>query len=102
MQRYDLKATIGKGDLEAVKPEVDQLFEQALGQPADGKATEIGGLPALMYAFTVKGRPDEESRLHVIFDGNVEYTINCQSNDERREDLEKACDTALGSVKKKT
>jgi len=100
VQRYDLKRSIGKDDLEAVKPEVDNLFEQGFGQPADGEATEVGGLPALEYEFDVTGRPGEESRFLVIFDGDTEYTINCQSNKERREDIAKACDVALETVKK--
>lgn len=100
VQRYDLNRAIGKGDLAEIKPEVDMLFEQGFGQPADGKPSEFGGLPALEYEFDVMGQPDERSRFLVIFDGDTEYTLNCQSNKERRDDIEKACDTALETVKK--
>ena len=102
VQRFDLKREINEGDLEAVKPEVDRLLEQALTKFADGQPTEVGGLPALQYEFEVQGRPGERSRLLVIFDGDVEYTINCQSNEKRREEMDKACRTALDSVETKT
>ncbi len=38
----------------------------------------------------------------MIFDGDVEYTINCQSNEKRREEMDKACRTALDSVETET
>lgn len=80
---------------------MDDLFEQGTGQPGDGEETEIGGLPALEYeSAPTKGRPGEEARLLVIFDGDTEYTINCQSTEKRREDIEKACDTVLETLKK--
>ena len=101
VQRFELTKSIGKDELASVKPEVDGLFEQATGQPADGQETEIGGLPALEYeSAKTKGRPGEEARLLVIFDGSTEYTINCQSTKKRRDDIEKACDSVVETVEK--
>ena len=101
VQRFDLERSIGKEELGAIKPQVDSLFEQGTGKPGDGEETEIGGLPALEYeSAPTKGRPGEQARLLVLFDGDTEYTINCQSDEERREDIEEACDTVVETLEK--
>ncbi len=57
---------------------------QFAGEPTSGTTTEIGGLPAVGYdQFALPNDPDKRSsRVVFLFDGNVEYEINCQSNPE--------------------
>ena len=40
-----------------------------------------------------------QSRLAVLFDGKVEYLVNCQSTPDQRDKIEKGCRTVLDSIK---
>ena len=42
-----------------------------------------------------------ETRLIALFDGDVEYLINCQCTPKRRADIEKACRQVLDTVERK-
>ena len=41
---------------------------------------------------------DGESRFTVLFDGDQEYLINCQSTPEHRDEVDEACDEALATL----
>ena len=41
---------------------------------------------------------DGQSRLVFLFDGELEYQINCQSTPDGRDEVESACDEALETL----
>jgi hypothetical protein len=101
VQRYDLKRAIGEDDLDRAKAELDPLVKQiSPGAPA-GQTGETNGFPSIEYEdLEIQSIDGAESRLVALFDGDVEYLINCQSTPKRRADIEKACNQVLETVKK--
>jgi hypothetical protein len=57
-----------------------------------------GGLPGLEYRFPVAGQAGETSRHTILFDGDTEYTLDCQSTPDQHAEIERACDTALNTL----
>ena len=102
VQRYDLNVAIRQGNLKRAKAELDPLVAQiSPGAPA-GRTGEIRGFPSIDYRdLRVRQIDGARSRLVALFDGDVEYLINCQSTPKRRADIEKACRQALDTVERK-
>ena len=98
VSRYDLRATVGEENLAAVKAEVDEVVSQAADQELSGTEIEFGGLPGFEYSFDLDTEPPVRSRFVVLFDGSTEYTLNCQSTVERRDEIEPACQQALDTL----
>lgn len=97
--RYNLDATVTSDNLASILPEVDSLVSQLAGEPARGRTVEVGGLPAIEYDDVDLAEPPEgKSRLVAIFDGPVEYMLNCQSTPEEREEITRGCDLALRTL----
>ncbi len=78
----------------------DQLVGPRLDPEAIGAETgEIAGYPSLDYESIALTTPAEgESRFIVLFEGDQEYLINCQSTPENREEVESACERALETL----
>jgi hypothetical protein len=98
VQRFDLETEVTKGNLNRVKREADTLFSQLAGDRADGERTTIAGLPALEYEIDLEEPADASTRAIAIFDGDVEYLMNCQSTPDRAEQIAAACDLALETL----
>ena len=98
VSRYDLRITVTKENLAQVKDEVDEVIGSLADEPVSGREVEYGGLPGYEYAIDLDRPPNGQSRMAVLFDGNVEYLINCQSTPERRDVLEGACREALDTL----
>jgi hypothetical protein len=98
VQRFDLQTEVTDNNLARVKREADTLFSQLAGEAADGEETTVGGLPALEYNLQLDEPADAETRAVAIFDGNVQYLLNCQSTPEQRQRIEAACDLALDTL----
>lgn len=102
VQRYDLNLAIKQGNLERAKTELDPLVARiAPGAPA-GETGEIRGFPSIDYRnLRVRQIDGARSRLVALFDGDVEYLVNCQSTPKRRAEIDKACRQALDTVERK-
>lgn len=95
VQRFTLNVAIDESNLDLAKDEFDRLAQQVAPDAAFTQ-TRVAGLPALeLEGVPVESAPDGVSRLTVIFDGDQEYFLNCQSTPEKRAEVEEACDLAL-------
>ena len=101
IQRFDLNLAVTQQNLPRLKPALDQVFSQAAGSRVKGKPVTVGGLPGLEYQISLKQPASGQTRATALFDGKVEYLLNCQSTPEKRTEIGEACDTALKSLKKK-
>ena len=99
--RYDLEAAVTSDNLPSIVPEVDSLVSQLAAEPARGRTIVVGGLPAIEYDdVDLEEPPEGKSRLVAIFDGPVEYMLNCQSTPEERKEITRGCDLALRTLTK--
>jgi hypothetical protein len=102
VQRYDLNQTVDDDNLDVAKRELDSLVKQISPSAEPGETGETSGFPSIEYEdVEVKSVEGAESRLVALFDGDVEYLVNCQSTPDRRADIDKACKQALETVEKK-
>lgn len=103
LARYDLAQPVSAADLPGQVPELNGAMTQFAGTPTTGTVTEVGGLPAVGYdEFALPNDPDQRSsRVVFLFDGNVEYEVNCQSNPEGRDKVNRGCDQMLTTLRKK-
>jgi hypothetical protein len=100
--RYDLRQPVTADSLPGVLPEADKLFSGLAQQPLEGRATEVGGMPAIEYpSFELEEPSGARSELLVVFDGDKEYLVNCQSTSERRRELEAACDVVRSTLERR-
>jgi hypothetical protein len=99
--RYTLQKAVDETNLDEAKAEFDALIAQ-VDSGASSKATDVAGFPALEFGTVqVPSIENGESRLVVLFQGDQEYLINCQSTPEHREMVEGACDQALDTLEPK-
>jgi hypothetical protein len=98
VQRFDLNIEVNEDNLDMAKTELDGVIAQIDPEAGSGERVDVGGFPGFEYDLALEEPAGARSRYTVIFDGNVEYIINCQATEERREDMAAACETALGSV----
>jgi hypothetical protein len=101
VSRYDLSIKVGADNLGQVKEELDSVVSQAAKQEVEGSQTEVGELPGYEYEFDLDTEPPVHSRFVVLFDGRTEYTLNCQSTTERRDEVDTACALALDTLRVK-
>lgn len=99
VQRYNLNVAISSDNLSRFKGEVDNVVGNLAGKKVSGHEVEYGGLPGYEYVINVSRPPQGQSRLAVLFDGKVEYLVNCQSTPEKRDKIEKGCRKVLDSIK---
>ena len=63
------------------------------------KRTKVGGLIAFQYDDLAVTPPvDGESDLTFVFDGDVQYQLNCQSTPTHRDRMDEACDLAVDTL----
>ena len=102
VQRYDLNRVVDEDNLDRVKSELDRLVAEISPRAGAGEAGTTSGFPSIDYpGLAVRAIENAESRLVALFDGDVEYLINCQSTPERRADVEKACEQVLKTVERR-
>ena len=98
LQRYTLNIEVTADNLDRAQAEFDQLVSQ-IDPTASGSAGETAGFPSLSYdAVAVPAPPEGESRLTLLFDGDQEFVLNCQSTPDERDVIDAACDQALETV----
>jgi hypothetical protein len=93
---------INQGNLGLAKQEVDGLVQQ-LDPDAAGAEGEIAGFPSLTYDAVTLTTPEEgESRFIMLFEGDEQYVINCQSTPDGRDEIEQACDLAVDTLTRRS
>jgi len=78
----------------------DDLISGLAGTELSGKQVEISGFPGFEYEFDLEDPPEGRSRLFMLFDGKTEYTLNCQSTPDKRDELQAACRQAVDTLAK--
>lgn len=98
LQRFTLAQEITEDNLGLAKQEFDGLIQQ-LDPESETEETEVAGYPALTTdAIPLTTPEDGESRLTILFDGDQEYLVNCQSAPEERDAVDAACEKAIESI----
>lgn len=98
LQRSTLNIEINEDNVDRAKDEFDGLITQ-IDPSASGETGTLAGLPSLSYdVVSVPDPPGAESRLTILFEGDQEYVINCQSTPEKKDQLDAACAQALDSL----
>jgi hypothetical protein len=99
VQRYGLDRTVTPELADAVKTELDEVLSRLAGTEVSGRRIDIGGPVAFRYEIDRLQEPEDgRSTIVAVFDGDKEYFINCQSVPDGREELEDACDMAIGTL----
>jgi hypothetical protein len=101
VSRYDLDTAVSSANVARIKPEVDAVVSQAVGRTLSGAELEIGPLPGYEYRFGLDSQPPVRSRLIVLFDGETEYTLNCQSTQDLRDEIDAACERAVATLERR-
>ena len=94
VQTFTLQAEVDESNLDEAKQEIDALVRQVT--PGVSSTTDtVAGLPALTVSeLPIPSIEDGQSRLVIVFDGDQQYFLNCQSTTERAA-IEEACDQAV-------
>jgi hypothetical protein len=100
VSRFDLRREVTAENVEGVKAELDSVVGQAAGRELDGERVTYGGLPGYEYEFDITDPVDARSRFIAVFDGAVEYTLNCQATEEKRTEVGEACELALSTLER--
>jgi hypothetical protein len=75
--------------------ETDEVFREAGGGvTTSAERTTLAGLPALRFDATATNLDGIETRSHVtlVYDGNIEYFMNCQFTLEHAVEMKRGCD----------
>ena len=92
LQRITLNLEVTEKNLPVAKEELDGLLAQLDPAAPQGTTGETAGFPSLEYEPVAIDDPAEgESQLLVLFDGDQEYVLNCQSTPDEREQVDEAC-----------
>ncbi len=101
VQRYTLAIEITEQNFDQAKAEFDGLLTE-LAPDIEGTPGEIGGYLSLTYEdVPVDESGDLVSTLVALFDGDQEYLINCQSDEDHRDEVSEGCDLAVDSLEPK-
>jgi hypothetical protein len=100
VSRYRLNVAVTAENVDQVKPEADDLISGLAGTELSGKQVQIGGFPGFEYTFDLEDPPEGRSRFFLLFDGKIEYTLNCQSTPDKRDELQAACRQAVDTLAK--
>ncbi len=101
LAKYEVNAEVTRENIGTFVPQVDQVVQQLTGNPISGTTVEVGGLPGVRYDDVALAKPPQgQSRLVFLFDGSVEYLVNCQSTPEERGEITRACDRVLTTMSK--
>jgi hypothetical protein len=99
LQRYTLDQEVDESNLGLAKREFDALLSQGGVEASPGQTGETAGFPSLEYESVALTVPEDgESRIVVLFEGDQEYLLNCQSTPDEREDVDAACAQMLETL----
>jgi hypothetical protein len=99
ISRYELAAQVTEDNLDDVQVELDGVVRDLVDAEVTGERTTVGGLFAFQYVdVPVEPPADGESDLTFVFDGDIQYQINCQSTPNHRSRMDDACQQALATL----
>ena len=99
IEKYDVGGIVTIENLGEIAGWFDAAIAQVTGVAVTGTRVDIGGLPGLTYGpVAVPGEPGRQSRFLFLFDGNTEYSINCQWTPDRQTAVNAACDRVLATL----
>jgi hypothetical protein len=98
VDRHNLSAPVGDANLSDVIPGTDDLVSRLAGTRVSGTEVEVAGLPALEYNIPVRSLATGQSRYIVIYYGEIEYNLNCESTVTHRSEIASACQVALAML----
>lgn len=99
VESFTLQVAVDESNLRLAKREIDGLLAQASPDAGTTTETEVAGFPALTASdVPVPGVEGGESDITIIFDGDQEYFINCQSTPDHRDEVADACEQALETL----
>ena len=95
LSRYELSTVVSEDNLDDVQTELDGVVRELVGADVTGRRAKVGGLIAFRYDnLDVTPPVDGQSDLLFVFDGDVQYQLNCQSTPKHRSRMDEACDLA--------
>jgi hypothetical protein len=99
LQRYTLGQEVDESNLALAKREFDALLSQGGVEASRGQTGETAGFPSLEYESVALTVPEDgESRIVILFEGDQEYLLNCQSTPDEREEVDAACQQMLETL----
>ena len=99
LSRYELAAEVGEDNVDDAHAELDGVVSELVGTDVTGERADVGGLIAFRYDdFAVTPPVDGESDLTFVFDGDVQYQLNCQSTPTHRDRMDEACELAVDTL----
>ncbi|MEA2826348.1 MAG: hypothetical protein QOG43_787 [Actinomycetota bacterium] len=99
LSRYELSTEVGKDNLDEVQTELDGVVRELVGKDVSGRRTKVGGLIAFTYdGLDVTPPTAGRSDLLFVFDGDVQYQLNCQSTPTHRSRMDDACNLARDTL----
>ncbi len=99
ISRYELAAPVTEDNLDDVQVELDGVVTELVDTEVTGERTTVGGFFAFQYVDVPVEPPAEgESDLTFVFDGDIQYQINCQSTPNHRSRMDDACQQALATL----
>ncbi|MGI8593418.1 MAG: hypothetical protein ACR2ML_03460 [Solirubrobacteraceae bacterium] len=99
ISRYDIGVAIDRDNLAQARSELDGSVKRLFRGRARGTRVKRGGLPGFEYRVPIAKPVKARSVLTFLFDGRREYELNCQSTPEHRQELLRACDQILQTLK---
>lgn len=100
VQRYDLTRDVTPNDGRAVQAELDSVLADLAGTAVEGEEIDVDGAAlAFRYEIPRLSRPEDgRSTIVAVFEGDVEYFLNCQSVPDGRDELDEACEQAIDTL----
>ncbi len=99
VSRYQLAAAVAEDNVDDVLTELDGVVSELVDAEVSGQRTTVGGFIAFQYDdLAVEPPADGESDITMIFDGDVQYQINCQSTPNHRSRIDDACQLAIDTL----
>lgn len=99
LSRYDLAAEVTEDNVDDAGAELDGVVSELVDADVTGQRTKVGGLIAFRYPDLAVTPPvDGESDLTFVFDGDVQYQLNCQSTPTHRDRMDEACELAVETL----
>ena len=99
LEHFIVQIEVNEQNLRLAKREIDSLLQQLGPGAPPTTETEVAGLPALTATeVPVSDIEGGLSDLTILFDGDDEYVINCQSTEEHRDEVDEACEMALDTL----
>lgn len=102
VERFDLKVTVTGRNFDDLRRALDRLVSRSLAKrPAEGRPMRVGGMRGIEYELPLDTPENGRSRLTFVFDGAVEYELNCQSTPKGRAEISEACAQMLRTLRRR-